>query len=141
MKDILQTLTEDGSFKTLLAALSSTELIEKLKGEGPFTLFAPSDLAFQRVNLDEMTKDASGFATTLNYHLLAGKMSSSDIGRRETLFTKAGKSLTVHLHEGHAVIDNAKVVRGDIECSNGVIHVIDNVFLPQFSGWYCGSCC
>lgn len=141
VKDILETLTGEGSFNTLLAALKTTELTDRLKGEGPFTLFAPNDQAFQRVNVDEIAKDQSGFVTTLNYHLLAGRVTSPDIGRRESLLTRAGKSLTVHLHEGHVVVDNANLVRADIECSNGVIHVIDNVFLPQFSGWYCGSCC
>lgn len=141
MRDILETLREEGSFNTLLAALDATELSGKLEERGPFTLFAPSDEAFKRVNIDEIAKDQSGYSTTINYHLLNGKVMSGDIRGRETLFTRAGKSLTVHLDEGLPVIDNARYVKADIECSNGVIHVIDNVFLPQFSGWYCGSCC
>lgn len=141
MKDIMETLMGDDSFKTLVAALNSVNLAAKLKEPGPFTLFAPNDQAFQRVNVDEMARDKSTFANILTYHLLTGKMMSSDIGSHETLYTECGKSLTVHLEEGRPVIDNGKYVKTDIECSNGVIHVIDNVFLPQFSGWYCGSCC
>ncbi|UFS70041.1 fasciclin domain-containing protein [Geomonas sp. RF6] len=140
MKDILETLTEDGSFSTLIAALNTTGLADKLKEAGPFTFFAPNDEAFRRVNVDEMARDKGTFTNILLYHLMTGKMMSSDIGAHESLYTECGKSLTVHLEEGRPVIDNAKYVRPDVECSNGVIHVIDNVFLPQFSGWYCGCC-
>lgn len=141
MKDILETLTEEGTFYTLLNVLNTTNLAAKLKEGGPFTLFAPNDKAFERVNLDEMASDTGNLAEVLGYHLLTRKMASADIGGHETLYTVAGKSLTVHLEEGRPLIDNARYVKTDIECTNGVIHVIDNVFLPQFSGWYCGSCC
>lgn len=141
MKDILDTLAEKGSFTTLLAALNTTNLADRLKEPGPFTLFAPNDEAFTRVNIDQMARDKSNLASVLNYHLVTGKMMSADIGGHESIYTEEGKSLTVHLEEGKPVIDNGKYVQTDIECTNGVIHIIDNVFLPQFSGWYCGSCC
>jgi len=140
MKDIIDTLTEDGSFSTLIAALNTTDLVGKLKEAGPFTFFAPNDDAFRRMNIDELARDKKAFADILLYHLMTGKMPSKDIGAHESLYTELGKSLTVHLEEGQPVIDNAKYVKPDIECTNGIIHVIDNVFLPQFSGWYCGCC-
>lgn len=140
MKDIIETLKEDGSFQTLLSTLDMTDLGEKLKQPGPFTLFAPDDQAFKRVDFNEITRDKDSLRNLLRYHLLTGKVSAAQIRDHESLYTECGKSLTVHLEEGLPVIDNGKYVKTDIECSNGVIHVMDNVFLPQFSGWYCGCC-
>lgn len=140
MKTILETLTEDGSFKTLLSTLNMTDLAAKLSEAGPFTLFAPTDAAFERVDLNEISSDKENLATVLSYHLVAGKMTAAEVNANERVYTESGKSLTVHLEEGLPVIDNGKYLRTDIECSNGVVHVIDNVFLPQFSGWYCGCC-
>jgi uncharacterized surface protein with fasciclin (FAS1) repeats len=140
VKTILETLAEDGSFQTLLSTLDMVELSARLSKPGPFTLFAPNDAAFQRVNLEELKADADNLRSILSYHLLTGKMTSAEISQNESLYTECGKSLTVHLEEGLPVIDNGKYVKADIECSNGVIHVIDNVFLPQFSGWYCACC-
>jgi uncharacterized surface protein with fasciclin (FAS1) repeats len=140
VKTILETLSEDGSFKTLLSALNLADLAEKLKEPGPFTLFAPNDAAFERVNVEEITQDKENLALILSYHMLSGKMTAAEIDQNESIYTESGKSLTVHMEEGLPVIDNGKYVRTDIECSNGIVHVIDNVFLPQFSGWYCGCC-
>lgn len=140
VKTILETLTENGSFKTLLSTLNMVGLSETLKEPGPFTLFAPNDAAFQRVDLEEITRDKENLSSVLRYHLVTGKMMASEVNGNESIYTECGKSLTVHLEEGLPVIDNGKYVKTDIECSNGVIHVIDNVFLPQFSGWYCACC-
>ena len=140
MKTILETLREEGCFRTLLSTLTQADLIAKLEGPGPFTLFAPDDKAFERVNLEEITKDKDNLSSVLKYHLLTRKTTASEIFGTESLYTAAGKSLTVHLEEGKSVIDNGNLVKTDIECSNGVIHLLDNVFLPQFSGWYCGCC-
>lgn len=140
MKDILETLTEEGSFQHLLSTLNLADLTNKLHEPGPFTFFAPNDAAFDRINIDEITKDRENLTSILTYHLLSGRMSSSEIDQSESLYTENGKSLTVRLEDGTALIDNGKFVRTDIECSNGVIHVIDNVFLPRFSGWYCACC-
>jgi uncharacterized surface protein with fasciclin (FAS1) repeats len=139
MKDILETLTVEGSFATLLRLMEKAGLLEGLREPGPFTLFAPDDTAFTRVNLDE--NDSDRLKAVFTYHLVEGKVSAAGIAGEEHLLTVAAKSLTVHLDEGVHVVDNARLVRTDIECSNGVIHIIDNVFLPQFSGWYCGGCC
>lgn len=140
MKAILDTLAEDGSFQTLLSMLKKADLSGRLAESGPFTLFAPNDEAFQRVNVDEISGDRENLASILTYHIVQEKLTAAEIARNEQLMTTNDKSLTVLLEEGQQVIDNAKYVKTDIECSNGIIHVIDNVFLPQFSGWYCGCC-
>ncbi len=108
---------------------------------GQFTLFASNDEAFQRMNIDQLAADRNKLVSILTYHIVDGKYTSAEIGRDEQLMTRSGKFLTVHLEEGRQVLDNARYIKTDIECSNGMIHVIDNVFLPQLSGWYCGGCC
>ena len=140
VKDIHDTLAADGSFQTLLSMLKMAGLADTLREPGPLTLFAPNDDAFMRFNIDELTGDREKLGALLTYHIVHGKYHAADIARDEQLLTTNGKSLTVLLEEGRQVIDNAKYVRTDIECSNGIIHVIDNVFLPQMSGWYCGCC-
>lgn len=140
VQNILETLDADGSFQTLLSTLKMADLTDRLGEPGPFTLFAPNDDAFKRVNLDEITSDRDNLVLLLTYHIIAGELTSAEIARNEQLMTSNDKSLTVQLEEGLQVIDNARYVKSDIKCSNGIIHVIDNVFLPQFSGWYC-SCC
>jgi len=140
VKNILETLAADGSFQTLLSVLQMADLAGTLKEPGPFTLFAPNDDACKRVNVDEIASDRGNLVALLSYHILQGKFTAAEIARNEQLPTSSGKSLTVLLEEGHQVIDNAKYIKTDIVCSNGIIHVIDNVFLPQFSGWYCGCC-
>jgi uncharacterized surface protein with fasciclin (FAS1) repeats len=140
MKDILDTLKGDGSFRTLLGLVEKAGLTGRLLEPGPFTLFAPNDEAFQRVNLDEISGDPDSLLLLLNYHLVEGKLSAAEIAANEQLMTVSDKSLTVRSEEDVQVIDNARYLRTDLECTNGIIQVIDNVFLPQFSGWYC-SCC
>jgi uncharacterized surface protein with fasciclin (FAS1) repeats len=140
VKSILDTLGADGSFQTLLSTLKMADLTGTLSEAGPFTLFAPNDDAFKRVNVDEITSDRDNLVSLLTYHIIQEKLTAAEIALNEQLMTSNGKSLTVLLEEGLQVIDNAKYVKTDIECSNGIIHVIDNVFLPQFSGWYCGCC-
>lgn len=141
MQDILNTLASEESFHKLLSLLERAGLTDELTKEGPFTLFASNDAAFERVKIDEVAADRDKLVALLTYHIVDGTYSSAEIGRDEHLLTNNGKSLTMHLDEGKQTIDNARYVKTDIECSNGIIHVIDNVFLPQMSGWYCGSCC
>jgi len=140
MKDLYETLSADGSFQNLLTLLETAGLSGKLKEPGMITLFAPNDKAFTRFDVDEVTKEKDKLVALATYHFVDGKHTSADISREETLPTLNGKSLTVLTEDGIQVIDNAKYVATDIECSNGIIHVIDNVFLPQTSGWYCGCC-
>jgi uncharacterized surface protein with fasciclin (FAS1) repeats len=142
MKDIMETLTADGSFQTLADVLRNTEYVDRLKGTGPFTLFAPDNEAFTKMNLDFILNDSKKLDETIAYHIVEGKLSGEEIVKRDCSCTMNGKSLAIKVKHGELVIDNAKVVKTDIECSNGVIHVIDSVFLPHLSGWYgdCGCC-
>ena len=138
MKDIMETIKADASLSSLAAALEKANLVERLKGAGPYTLFAPNNDAFTRMDIEKYLQDPKVLTKTLTYHLVAGKYSAKEI--REMipgkLCTANGKSLTLEMDEGEAVIDHGKFVTSDIECSNGVIHIIDNVFQPHLSGWY-----
>jgi uncharacterized surface protein with fasciclin (FAS1) repeats len=141
MNDILSMLDAEGNFKTVLALLDLAGLADRLRKPGHYTFFAPNDTAFERVNIKEISRDPDSLRTLLLYHLVEGEYGSGEIAENEHLLTEAGKSLSVSREEGQLVIDNAKLITADIKCANGIIHVIDNVFLPQFSGWYCGGCC
>ena len=140
MNDILSTLKEDGSFTTLLSALKKAGLKERLNEAGPITLFAPNDQAFTRINVEDLVNDLDKLKSTLSYHIVEEKIDKVGIEQTESIYTLSGKSLTVQLDVGQYKIDNAYLVATDIGCSNGMIHVIDNVFLPKFSGWYCACC-
>lgn len=140
MNDILSTLKEDGSFTTLLAALNKAGLEDQLNGAGPITLFAPNDQAFSRISIENLESDPDKLKSTLTYHIVEEQIDQAGIEATENIYTLNGKQLTVHLDVGQYKIDNANLVFTDIRCSNGLIHVIDNVFLPKFSGWYCACC-
>lgn len=136
MKDLLSTLSEVGSMHTLLEAIEKASLTDVLMSPGPFTLFAPNDEAFTRMNTHAMLDDVETLKSVISYHLAAGRHKFDDISKMETLGTENGKSLTITIDEGDTVVDNGKFIKTDIECSNGIIHVVDNVFQPQLSGWY-----
>ncbi len=136
MADIMDTLRADATFKTLVAYLEEANLTATLKGAGPYTLFAPNDEAFVRMNIADFLKDPKTLKETLTYHLVAGKHTAKEIGSMDDVGTENGKTLTINLDEGETVVDNSKFVTTDIECSNGLIHIIDNVFQPNLSGWY-----
>ncbi len=131
-KDIVDTAVAAGSFKTLATALQAAGLIETLKGPGPFTVFAPTDEAFAKIpkaQLDALLKDKAKLTAVLTYHVVPGKVMAKDV--------KAGKVKTVQGGEitvttaGGVKVDAANVVKTDIVASNGVIHVIDSVVLPN----------
>jgi uncharacterized surface protein with fasciclin (FAS1) repeats len=136
MKDIYTTLAADGTMLTLLSSIKKAGLVETLQGAGPYTLFAPDDNAFTRMDIEKELGDPEKLRSILTYHLVPGKYTSDKIEEMETLGTVNGKSLTIALDEGDVVIDNGKFVKTDIECSNGIIHIVDNVFQPHLSGWY-----
>ncbi len=136
MQDIFETLSADGSMQTMTKALEKAGMAQLLKGPGPYTLFAPNDEAFTRMNVESVLNDPGTLKSTLTYHLTEGKHTFDDVKGMETLATENGKSLTIALDEGEVVVDNGKFVKTDIECSNGIIHIIDNVFQPHLSGWY-----
>lgn len=132
-KDIVDTAVEAGDFKTLAAALEKAGLVETLKGEGPFTVFAPTDEAFEKL-LKELGITAEELLARedlkdiLLYHVVPGKVMSSDLKEGMKAKTVAGKELTISLDPIR--VNKANVVKPDIEASNGVIHVIDEVLLP-----------
>jgi uncharacterized surface protein with fasciclin (FAS1) repeats len=138
MPNILETITSNSSLKTLAKAVKAAGLEEVLSKPGPYTFFAPNEQAFEKVNVEMLLSDKDKIKSILQYHLVAEKRSAEELDAKNifTLLTDFGKSLSVYLDENEIMIDNAHIVEPDIECSNGVIHVIDNVFLPQHSGWY-----
>jgi uncharacterized surface protein with fasciclin (FAS1) repeats len=130
--DIVDTAVAAGSFKTLVTAVQAAGLVETLKGEGPYTVFAPTDEAFAKLppgTLDALLKDKAKLTQVLTYHVVPGKVMSSDV-KAGPVKTVQGQSLTVTTMGG-VKVDNATVVKTDILAKNGVIHVIDSVVLPQ----------
>ncbi|MFW8636810.1 fasciclin domain-containing protein [Cribrihabitans pelagius] len=133
-KDIVGTAMEAGQFDTLAAALTAADLVETLKGDGPFTVFAPTDEAFAKLpegTVDTLLKPENKDQLTriLTYHVVPGKVMSSGISDGMTAATVMGDDLTFNTSDGVKVND-ATVVQADIETSNGVIHVVDSVILP-----------
>ena len=136
MNTIIDTIAANPSLTKLVSSLEKAGLSDTLKGAGPYTLFAPTNESFTRMNIEAMLNDAKELSDTLTYHVAAGKHTAEAIGTMETLDTEFGKSLTVVIEEGETMVDNAKFVTTNIECSNGIIHIVDNVFKPMLSGWY-----
>lgn len=136
MLTILECVCSDSSLKTLAGLLEKSGLAPLLGGAGEFTLFAPNDGAFQRMDIEKSLDDPQNLMATLKYHLVSGKFTAAEIGALGSLDTEYGKALTIEPEEGVPLIDNAQFVTTDIECSNGIIHIINNVFQPRLSGWY-----
>jgi uncharacterized surface protein with fasciclin (FAS1) repeats len=135
-KDIVDTAVAAGNFKTLAAALKAAGLIETLKGPGPFTVFAPTDEAFAKLpagTVDELLKPENHdkLVAILTYHVVAGKVMAKDVVKLHEAKTVNGKDVKIMAEGGKVMVDNANVIKTDIACSNGVIHVIDSVLLPQ----------
>ncbi|GGE22395.1 Uncaracterized surface protein containing fasciclin (FAS1) repeats [Gemmobacter megaterium] len=133
-KDIVDTAVEAGSFTTLVAAVQAAGLVETLKGEGPFTVFAPTDEAFAKLpagTVDDLLKpeNKDKLTAVLTYHVVPGKVMSTDLSNGMTAATVQGAEVTI-MTEGGVKVNEANVVTADIAASNGVIHVIDSVILP-----------
>jgi uncharacterized surface protein with fasciclin (FAS1) repeats len=134
--DIVDTAANAGSFNTLVAAVEAAGLVETLKGDGPFTVFAPTDEAFAR--LPEGTVDSllqpenkEQLVALLTYHVVPGKVMSSDIaGQEMEVDTVQGSPVSIDATDGAVKVDDASVTQADIETDNGVIHVIDTVITP-----------
>ena len=132
-KDIVETAVEAGQFKTLVTALKAAELGETLKGKGPFTVFAPTDEAFAKVpkdKLEALLKDKKALTAVLTYHVVPGKVMAADVVKLNSAKTVQGKSITIVTKDGKVTINGSNVLKTDIVCGNGVIHVIDAVILP-----------
>jgi uncharacterized surface protein with fasciclin (FAS1) repeats len=132
-KDIVETAREAGSFTTLLAAVEAAGLVSVLKGEGPFTVFAPTDEAFAKLpagTVDALLKDPEKLKAILTYHVVAGRVMASDVVKLDEAKTVNGAMVDIMVMDGVVKVNEARVVKADIRTSNGVIHVIDTVILP-----------
>src|SRR5687767_5583356 len=134
-KDIVDTAVAAGSFKTLAKALAAADLVQTLKGPGPFTVFAPTDEAFAKLpagTLDTLLKpeNKAKLQRILTYHVVAGKVMAADVMKMQSAKAVSGDIITIAKRNSGVSVDEARVVKTDIAASNGVIHVIDAVIIP-----------
>ena len=135
-QDIVDTAVAAGQFKTLAAALTAAGLVDTLKGHGPFTVFAPTDAAFAKLpagTVENLLKPENKAQLTaiLTYHVVPGKVMAADVVKLKEAKTVNGNMLQVKVNGSEVMINDANVTATDIAASNGVIHVIDSVVLPQ----------
>jgi uncharacterized surface protein with fasciclin (FAS1) repeats len=133
-KDIVDIAAEDGRFTTLVAAVQAAGLVDALKGEGPLTVFAPTDDAFAALpegTVEALLADIPALTNILLYHVVEGKVMASDVVELSQAQTLQGQYLDISVEDGKVMVDGAQVILTDIEASNGVIHVIDAVLLPE----------
>lgn len=132
--DIVDTAVANGHFKVLAQALTAAGLVDTLKGTGPFTVFAPTDEAFAKLPkgaVDALLKDKKKLTAVLTYHVVAGKVMAADVVKLKTAKTVNGATVAIAVKGKEVTVNDAKVTATDIEASNGVIHVIDTVLMPQ----------
>lgn len=132
--DIVDTAVGAGNFKTLVAAVKAAGLVDTLKSPGPFTVFAPTDEAFAKLpagTVEGLLKDPEKLKKILTYHVVAGKVLAADVVKLKSAKTVEGESVKIMAAGGKVMVNQATVVKTDIECDNGVIHVIDTVILPK----------
>jgi uncharacterized surface protein with fasciclin (FAS1) repeats len=132
-KDIVDTAVAAGNFKTLVTAVKAAGLVDTLKGEGPFTVFAPTDEAFAKIpedKLQALLKDKKALTAVLTYHVVSGKVMAADVVKLDSAKTVQGQSLGIVTKDGKVTINGVNAVKTDIVCKNGVIHVIDAVLMP-----------
>ncbi len=135
MNDIVDTAVSAGSFKTLVAAVKAADLLETLKGPGPYTVFAPTDEAFAKLPtgaVENLLKpeNKGKLQGVLTYHVVAGQVSAADVVKLKAAKTVQGQTLAIDTHDG-VKINGANAIQTDIACTNGVIHVLDAVMLPE----------
>jgi len=135
-KDIVETAISAGSFETLVAAVKAAGLVETLQGEGPFTVFAPTDEAFAKlpegtVESLLLPENRDKLVAVLTYHVVPGRLMASDVVGQSYLKTVQGEKIKIQVKDGEAWADEARIIKTDIGTSNGVIHVIDAVILPK----------
>jgi uncharacterized surface protein with fasciclin (FAS1) repeats len=133
MNNIIDTAVANGNFNTLATALTAAGLIDTLKGEGPFTVFAPTDAAFAKLpkeTLDAVLADNAKLTSILTYHVVAGKVASDEVVNMTSAKTLQGQDVMIDASNG-VKINDATVVATDVECTNGVIHAIDTVLMPM----------
>ncbi|MFQ3185347.1 fasciclin domain-containing protein [Marinomonas primoryensis] len=135
-KDIVDVAVENGSFTTLVAAVKAAGLVDTLKSEGPFTVFAPTDDAFAKlpkgtVEMLLKPENKDQLVAVLTYHVVSGSVMAADVVKIDSAKTVQGQNVMVSVVDGNVMIDNAMVIIPDVKASNGVIHVIDTVLLPK----------
>jgi uncharacterized surface protein with fasciclin (FAS1) repeats len=135
-KDIVDTAVAAGDFGTLAKALTAAGLVDTLKGPGPFTVFAPTDAAFAKLpagTLDDLLKpeNKAKLTSILTYHVVPGKVAAADVVKLTEAKTVQGDKVKIAVADGVVKVDGAQVVKTDIGASNGIIHVIDSVILPN----------
>ena len=133
-QDIVDTAIAAGQFETLVAAVQAAGLVDVLKGDGPFTVFAPTDEAFAKLpagTVEALLQDKEKLAAILTYHVVAGKVMAADVVKLSSATTVNGQDVTIKVDGGMVMVNGAHVVATDIETTNGVIHVIDTVLLPS----------
>ena len=130
--DIVSTASAAGSFETLVGAVKAADLVETLEGDGPFTVFAPTDAAFAKLpsaQLEALLADKDALTKVLTYHVIQGRVEAAEVVKLYSVETIEGQPVKIHVGES-VMVNNAKVVKTNISSSNGVIHVIDTVMLP-----------
>jgi len=135
-RDIVDTAVGAGNFKTLAAALEAADLVKTLKGKGPFTVFAPTDEAFEKLpkgTLEDLLKpeNKKKLAGILTYHVVPGKVMAADVAKMKTAKTVQGTDVKIKVVDDKVMVNDAEVIKADIACTNGVIHVIDTVIMPK----------
>ena len=133
MKNIIETASSNPQFSTLATAIETAGLTETLQGDGPFTVFAPTNEAFKKLppeKLTELMADPEALKNILLYHVVSGKVMSADIMKLEEAETVEGTMVAIDTAQG-VKVNNANVTSADLECTNGVIHVIDTVLIPE----------
>ncbi|MGZ4904417.1 MAG: fasciclin domain-containing protein [Halobacteriota archaeon] len=137
MKNIVETAIDDGHFTTLVQAVQAADLVDTLSGPGPFTVFAPTDAAFAKLpagTLESLLQNKEQLTSILTYHVVSGMYMASELKKLDSVKTVQGSSLNVEVHRlfhRGVKVDDAQVIHPDIECTNGVIHVIDSVMMPK----------
>jgi uncharacterized surface protein with fasciclin (FAS1) repeats len=132
--DIVDVAVSAGSFNTLAAALEAAGLVDALKGEGPFTVFAPTDEAFAKLpdgTVEALLADKEKLTEILTYHVVAGKVTAEQVVELDRATTLNGQDVRIRVESGSVMVNDATVIKADVMASNGVIHVIDTVILPQ----------
>lgn len=134
-KDIVDTAVAAGSFQTLAKALQAADLVDTLKGAGPFTVFAPTDEAFAKLpasTLEDLLKpqNKAKLQRILTYHVVPGRVSSADVVKLRSATAVSGDAIDIKASGGTVLVGGARVIKADVAASNGIIHVIDTVILP-----------
>ncbi|MBD1939133.1 fasciclin domain-containing protein [Microcoleus sp. FACHB-68] len=133
MANIVETAINAGSFNTLVTAIKAADLVDTLKGAGPFTVFAPTDEAFAKLpegTVEGLLKDIPTLKKILTYHVVSGKVMASDVVKLDSATTVQGSDVKIDASNGGVKVNDATVATADVAADNGVIHIIDTVLMP-----------